>query len=78
MVLCTDPAEYPKDMHYHKKFQAKDMHLSAFLAEPVFAFIPLSWFGTPVMRRGRIYWGEILSKCTQETECVFHLFINLK
>ena len=25
VVLCTDPAEYPDNMHYHKEFQAKDI-----------------------------------------------------
>ena len=38
VVLCTDPAEYPDDMHFHEEFQAKDMHLTAVLTKPHHVF----------------------------------------
>ena len=68
VVLCTDPAEYPDNMHFHKEFQAKNMHLTAFtrikrpgLFFPTISYFPLSWHGSPVIKGGSIYWGEILS-----------------
>ena len=75
VVLCTDPAEYPDDMHFHKEFQAKDMHLSAYFTKPTFAFLPLSWHGTPVIKNNGVYWSEIVSQCAH-IECNFLLFLK--
>ena len=77
VVLCTDPAEYPDDMHFHEEFQAKDMHLTAVLAKPHHVFFPLSWLGTPVIRDGSVEWGEILSKLGDSKCLNFHLFVCL-
>ena len=63
VVLCTDPAEYPDNMHFHKEFQAKDMHLTAYIKFS-YVIIPLSWLGTPAVKDESVYWGEILSKLT--------------
>ena len=87
VVLCTDPAEYPDDMHFHKEFQAKDMHLTAYIRFkrhgqffPTISYIPLSWHGAPVIKGGSIYWGEILSnlKCRRsDTSFHFRLIVSL-
>ena len=46
VVLCTDAEDYnPVDMHFHKEFQVKDMHLSAVLGNG--SFMPLSWQESP-------------------------------
>ena len=74
VVLCTDPAEYPDDMHFHKEFQAKDMHLSAYITQPAFYFVPLSWLGTPVIKDSSVYWGETFSKLSN-SKYYFHLFV---
>ena len=76
VMLCTDPAEYPADMHFHKEFQANDMHLTAFVKHPVFFVIPLSWHGTPVIKDGSVYWGDILSKFSGSS-CHFYLILTL-
>ena len=77
VVLCTDPADYPDNMHYHKEFQAKDMHLTVTAClQYRFPFIPLSWLGTPVIKDCSVYWGEILSKCSSSNWC-FYLMIDL-
>ena len=75
VVLCTDPAEYPKDMHYHKEFKAKNMHLTAYNYHSVFFYIPLSWHRTPVSKDGFVYWGDILSK-RSGSNCRFFLIID--
>ena len=75
MVLCTDPAEYPDNMHFHKEFKAKDMHLTACTNYPEFSFIPLSWHGTPVIKDGSVYWGEILPKWSG-SNCRFYMIID--
>ena len=77
VVLCTDPAEYPDDMHFHEEFQAKDMHLTAVLTKPQRVFFPLSWLGTPVIKDGSVEWGEILSKCGDSKSLKLHLFVCL-
>ena len=77
VVLCTDPAKYPDNMHYHKEFMAKDMHLTASLANrQLFSVIPLSWHGTPVIKDGFVYWGDILAK-RSGSNCRFFLIIDL-
>ena len=78
VVLCTDPAEYPDHMHFHKKFQAKDMHLTAYFPEyGHYKYLPLSWHGIPVIKDGIVYWGEILSKCRSSNYCRFYLTIDI-
>ena len=74
VVLCTDPAEYPDNMHFHKEFLAKDMHLTAYVDYPDFPIVPLSWLGTPVIKDGRVNWGESLSKLSN-SKCFFHLIV---
>ena len=74
VVLCTDPADYPDSMHFHKEFQAKDMHLTAFITQPAFSFIPLSWHGTPIIKNNSVYWGESLSK-SSNSKFYLHLFV---
>ena len=76
VVLCTDPAEYPDNMHFHKEFQAKNMHLTAYKDYLAFSYIPMSWLGTPVIKDGSVYWGEILSKCSG-SKWGFYLIIKL-
>ena len=76
VVLCTDPAEYPDNMHFHKECRAKDMHLTAYNFDSVFFHIPLSWLGTPVIKDGSVYWSEILSKCSG-SQWYFYLIIYL-
>ena len=75
VVLCTDPAEYPGYMHFHEEFQAKDMHLTAYLTSPVCSVIPLSWFGTPVFKNNSVYWSEIVSQCAH-MKCKFLLLLK--
>ena len=76
VVLCTDPAEYPDDMHFHNELQVKDMHLTAFKTYPVFSVIPLSWHGTPVIIKDEsVNWGNILSKFSG-SNFYFYLIID--
>ena len=76
VVLCTDPAEYPDNMHFHKEFQAKNMHLTAYFTKPKTAYLPLSWLGTPVIKNGSVFWNEIFSKSNFfDTVCHFRLFV---
>ena len=77
VVLCTDPAEYPDNMHFHKEFQAKNMHLTAYFTKPKTAYLPLSWLGTPVIKNGSVFWNEILSKSNFfDAVCHFQLFVR--
>ena len=80
VVLCTDPAEYPDDMHFHKEFQTENMHLTALMQVDgnFFSFIPLSWLGTPVLKDRSVYWGEILSKFNDSKVFFLVLFALLK
>ena len=79
VVLCTDPADYPDNMHFHKEFQANDMHLTALIQVDgdFFSYIPLSWLGTPVLKDRSVYWGEILSKCSGSKLFFLDLFALL-
>ena len=78
VVLWTDPAEYPDDIHFHKEFQAKDMHLTALIQVDgdYLSYFPLSWLGTPVLKDRSVYWGEILSKFS-DSKLIFLLLVCL-
>ena len=66
MILCTDPSEYSEEIiHYHEEFKAKDMYFFIYPAVNYDAYyFPLSWNGVPVIKSGKVYWGELLAEYT--------------
>ena len=76
MILCTDPSEYSNELHYHNEFKAEDMHL---LVENLQSgqSIPLSWFGKPTMKYGKVCW-DVVSKLKGRENCMFYVIFKLK
>ena len=76
MILCTDPNEYSEEIHYHEEFKAKDFYFCVYPTTTDFCFIPLSWNGVPVIKSGKVYWGDLLTEYGQ-TKLLAHLFVQL-
>ena len=79
MILCTDPSEYSEEIHYHEEYKAKDLYFStSHWGSFNHYHIPLSWNGVPVIKSGKVYWGELLAEYTEPINWQPRLIVQMK
>ena len=76
MVLCTNPSDYSKDIHYHDEVQAKDLHFIVDLKVGN-TIIPLSWFEKPVVGNDQVVWNMPIELQVRR-DCRFWARISIK